>query len=873
MDVFAKVDDYWRYRPVLGVIGALFIVFLIWASVSEVDQHVVANGRVVPSGNARTVQHLEGGIVEEILVKEGQTVKAGETLFLVANTMAKSRLQETRLEQQALTATQVRLEAELTEANKIVFPEALSTANPELIRSEIALIPPAVEPWIQPVEDQTSTHSELAETTAKPINVDSGQPLEEFESASSVLNDTASTPVISTVEPPTLEQSEPEVSVKEVIPADEEACIRSLLEAEQSNDEATAQTLREDAAATMDAVEPVTIESVPEEAIPEEIIPEVAIDKAAASEAVPTPEDSNPADLKMAEDLEVAMAAQLAEATARHDDSVEDAINMHVVARDVMPPEAATTQLAEVPPSPANSGAETGNAESTSDVVDGAEDGAEEEDNSPTSTELTQIEAELNETLVLGPIAVGDDVLTVNNQTDTDEAREDLSELVLAKDVVAASVNALDAANIADEDLPPPIPLVDILERALANNPEVGMALAREEQARWSVREAGAYRSPTLDLVIEAGPEYNRPATKTSDIEDITPGRNMNIRLTKLLYDGGTSVSEEQRRHQLRRSTEIETRRVIEDIVVKAIKSYMEILQNQQAARVADDFVAEMKRMVDQINVMKDSGAASKIELDFAKSRLASAIAQTGTTAAQLNDAVASLEFLTGELPPFSAVTPMKAGEINVAPLTSYSGKARNNNSEVLLNASNKSALGMKLRGQMAQYKPILTFNMKSEALADEGGNLDDRYTTEAKLKIEYFLIDGGVRKARIQKTKAQLVELDWDHERMVKDVDRRVKQSYNQITTNRLTLSATEDEIAANEELRRLNRKNLEIGDISILELIEVEERLYNSRANRDRIAAEMLRNYYELLIGSGDLPQVLSEDYMASRIEPLEQ
>lgn len=138
MDVFAKVDDYWRYRPVLGVIGALFIVFLIWASVSEVDQHVVATGRVVPSGNARTVQHLEGGIVEEILVKEGQRVKAGETLFLVANTMAKSRLQETRLEQQALTATRIRLEAELTEADEISFPDELLSANPELIRAETA---------------------------------------------------------------------------------------------------------------------------------------------------------------------------------------------------------------------------------------------------------------------------------------------------------------------------------------------------------------------------------------------------------------------------------------------------------------------------------------------------------------------------------------------------------------------------------------------------------------------------------------------------------------------------------------------------------------------------------------------------------------
>lgn len=136
MDVFAKADDYWRYRPLLWVIVAFFLTFLLWAALSKVDQHVVATGRVVPSGNARTVQHLEGGIVEEILVKEGQPVKAGETLFLVANTMAKSRLEETRLKQESLIAARLRLEAERAEADVIDFPPEFAEANAELVAAE-----------------------------------------------------------------------------------------------------------------------------------------------------------------------------------------------------------------------------------------------------------------------------------------------------------------------------------------------------------------------------------------------------------------------------------------------------------------------------------------------------------------------------------------------------------------------------------------------------------------------------------------------------------------------------------------------------------------------------------------------------------------
>jgi len=502
---------------------------------------------------------------------------------------------------------------------------------------------------------------------------------------------------------------------------------------------------------------------------------------------------------------------------------------------------------------------------------------------------LAALEAEVNETLILGPVAIADDLADAAQGTEantesasptlsaaetlsTPEANPPEEPVGRYDEVMSEIIRAdaiVDAEQPADAGEAAPLLLEEILELALANNPEVAMALAREEQARWGVREAAAYRFPTVDMVAELGPERNRPATRSSDIDDITPGRNINLRISKLLYDGGVSVAEEDRRRQIRRSTEIETRLVIEEIVLSAVESYMAILQNQQAARVAEEFVAEMQRMVNQISQMHQSGAASKIELDFAKSRLASARAQTGNSAAQLNDALSDLEFLTGDLPPFKAVAPINVSTVAVDTLINYVETARSNNAEILLNDSTKTTLSLKIRGQQAAYKPIVTLNFKSEGLQDEGGNSDPRSTTELKLKAEYFLIDGGVRKARIQRSKAQLMELEWDRERLIKDIDRRVKQSYNQITTNRLTLAATEDEIKANQELRRLNRQNLEIGDISILELIEVEERLFNSQATWHRISSEMLRNYYELLIGVGDLPAVLVHDYTTSRID----
>lgn len=139
MNPLQDIDEFWHYRPILWAIVGLFLTFLAWASFAEIDQHVRAFGKIVPSGKARTVQHLEGGIVQEILVEEGQQVERGDTLFLVANTAAKSRLQELELELLSRRLAQLRLRAEIDREENVSFPPELEAEHPDLVRAEATL--------------------------------------------------------------------------------------------------------------------------------------------------------------------------------------------------------------------------------------------------------------------------------------------------------------------------------------------------------------------------------------------------------------------------------------------------------------------------------------------------------------------------------------------------------------------------------------------------------------------------------------------------------------------------------------------------------------------------------------------------------------
>ena len=129
----------WNYRPVFFLCMLSFLLFLFWATQSEIDQFVRGQGRVITPGKNKNIQHLEGGILADILVREGQIVKKGDVLFVLSNQSAESDLQETRIQVQSQQLRLARLEAELEKKDTVNFPEDLADKFPSLVINELAL--------------------------------------------------------------------------------------------------------------------------------------------------------------------------------------------------------------------------------------------------------------------------------------------------------------------------------------------------------------------------------------------------------------------------------------------------------------------------------------------------------------------------------------------------------------------------------------------------------------------------------------------------------------------------------------------------------------------------------------------------------------
>lgn len=109
----------------LIVIVAFVGAFAGWSMLARLDSAVIAQGRIVSDSQRKTVQHLEGGILRELLVKEGDVVRAGQAVALLDATQSDSQLGQLVSQLNAVQARIGRLRAEQEGERVLILPEAL----------------------------------------------------------------------------------------------------------------------------------------------------------------------------------------------------------------------------------------------------------------------------------------------------------------------------------------------------------------------------------------------------------------------------------------------------------------------------------------------------------------------------------------------------------------------------------------------------------------------------------------------------------------------------------------------------------------------------------------------------------------------------
>ena len=120
----------WPIAIGVGVLLVWLFGFVFWAGWAPLSGAVVANGTFVATGQNKHVQHLEGGILRDLLVREGDRVEAGQALARMDSTSAGARLRRLVLKEYRLLAMRARLEAEMRARTAWTCRQAWRAARP-----------------------------------------------------------------------------------------------------------------------------------------------------------------------------------------------------------------------------------------------------------------------------------------------------------------------------------------------------------------------------------------------------------------------------------------------------------------------------------------------------------------------------------------------------------------------------------------------------------------------------------------------------------------------------------------------------------------------------------------------------------------------
>lgn len=144
-------------RIMLWVMVIFFVLAGVWASWAQIDKVTVGQGKVVPSSQIQIVQNLEGGLVKEILIREGQQVEKGQQLLLIDDTRFRSDFREREQQVANLQASVLQLSASISSviinekldgnnwqdsvklnSEQLKFPDEFRKENPELVSRQRA---------------------------------------------------------------------------------------------------------------------------------------------------------------------------------------------------------------------------------------------------------------------------------------------------------------------------------------------------------------------------------------------------------------------------------------------------------------------------------------------------------------------------------------------------------------------------------------------------------------------------------------------------------------------------------------------------------------------------------------------------------------
>jgi len=417
---------------------------------------------------------------------------------------------------------------------------------------------------------------------------------------------------------------------------------------------------------------------------------------------------------------------------------------------------------------------------------------------------------------------------------------------------IVALLSGFFAVQVSAETL---VPLKQMVEKVISTNPEV--------QARYHEYLGSGYERdvafggllPKADIVTTYRNQEEIDNGLSRRNGTAIPRMNNELVLRQMIFDGLATPNEVSRLGHAKRVRYYQLQSAMQNISQEFVRSYIDTLRFQQLADYAKTNFVVHQQTYNRIKERVDAGVARKVDLEQAAGRLALAEANLLTEMTNLHDVTARIQRLYGELPPStledpdlekSGVEPSSADALKVAYVK---------NPDILSTIEDIQAAKDEVKTREARYYPRLDL----QARKNLGTSNDGRNSTSAadllELTMNFNLFNGFSDKALVSQTIEKMNTAADQRDKACVDTRQLVTIAYNDITQLKEQLDYRDRHQKAIENAREAYRKQFDIGQRTLLDLLDTENEYFQARRAYANTKYDMKNAYARLYASQGEL------------------
>ena len=439
---------------------------------------------------------------------------------------------------------------------------------------------------------------------------------------------------------------------------------------------------------------------------------------------------------------------------------------------------------------------------------------------------------------------------------------------------IAVLLSSFFAVQVNAETL---VPLKQMVEKVISTNPEVQARYHEYLGAGYERDVAFGGLLPKVDIISTYRNQEELDNGFGRRNGTAIPRMNNELVLRQMIFDGLATPNEVSRLGHAKRVRYYELQSAMQNLTQEFMRSYIDTFRFQQLADYAKTNFVVHQQTYNRIKERVDAGVARKVDLEQAAGRLALAEANLLTEMTNLHDVTARIQRLYGELPPStledpelekSGVEPSSADALKVAYVK---------NPDILSTIEDIQAAKDEVKTREARYYPRLDLQARKNLGTSSDGRNGINAADLLELTMNFNLFNGFSDKALVSQTIEKMNIAADQRDKACVDTRQLVTIAYNDITQLKEQLDYRDRHQKAIENAREAYRKQFDIGQRTLLDLLDTENEYFQARRAYANTKYDMKNAYARLYASQGELlnkigtarqglPEVNREAYMDS-------